>query len=189
MISRREFAAGAAALCTALQFGLFSRPLSAQSADAGVSPDLGALVDAWQVDGRRFAGVHFETFRAGVPDGSRRAYRDSECAELRRWREAARELLRSTARVMREPAHGRADVILKYHVLDRLSFTGAVDQEALFIGEGGHDWYLIVEREAKQAGLDINCFWRWGSDCYARIDGDRQSQQWAMIGKWREIEA
>ena len=90
---------------------------------------------------------------------------------------------------MHEPAHGRADVILKYHVLDRLSFTGAVDVEALFVEEGGNDWYLTVEREAKQASLDINRFWRWGSNCYARIDGDRQSPQWKLIAKWRAIEA
>lgn len=188
MISRREFAAGATALCTALQLGLFNRPLSAQSAEAGVSRYLAALVDGWEAEGRCFNDVHFETFRAGVPGGMRRAYQDSECTELRRWREAARELLQSTARVMREPAQGRADVILKYHVLDRLSFTGAVDVEALFIEEGGHDWYLIVEHEAKQACLDINYFWRWGSDSYARIDGDRQSPQWELITKWRAIE-
>ena len=57
------------------------------------------------------------------------------------WDTALAPLLERTARMMAEPAQSRADVILKYHVIDCFCGFRPVPNEAWFLA-GGHEWKI-----------------------------------------------
>jgi len=87
--------------------------------------------------------------------------------------------------VFLEPSRTRADVLLKYHVMDDLSGWRIVHDQDYIIAAGGGVWHRIVEREAEAFGLDLNYFWLWEAPLHAKIDGERNSQKWAAVSRWR----
>lgn len=175
MLSRRTFTL----LGTALMSAMTCRPswgarAFAIDVDGPASSRLAALGDAWEVAGRAYEVRRKATFHLehGAP-------------ELLAVKDAARVMLLAANDVFREPSRTRADVLLKYHVMDELGGFRVVHDSDAIIAAGGAQWHRIVEQEAETFGLDLNYFWLWEAPPHAKIDGKRNSPKWAAISRWR----
>ena len=185
MLTRRIFTAlGAAFALTAA-----CRPSSGARAasidgDGVVSPRLHVLADRWEAAGQEFERYRYAAFYMDMPSGVRRGYLMDE-PKLLALREATRAMYEAATEVFQERSRTRADVLLKYHVMDdALNWRFGGNTDAV-IAAGGATWHDIVDREATSFSLDLNPFWLWEASPYATIDGDRNSPRWAAISRWR----
>jgi hypothetical protein len=184
MITRRIFTAFGVAFATVAACGPSWGTRVFALDDGRISPRLHALGDAWEIAARAYEAQKFATFHEGVPKGGTRAYM-TEAPELVAWRASYRRLLAAGNDLFVEPSQTRADVILKYHIMDDLSSWRHVPDDNALIETGGVAWHRIVEREAEAFGLKLNFFWLWEAGPYAEIDGDRNSPAWAAVARWR----
>lgn len=185
MLTRRVFTAlGAAlALTAACRPSWGARAASVEGDDA-VSPRLSALADRWEAAGREFERCRHAAFYMDMPSGVRRGYLMDEPLLLA-LRDATRAMYEAANAVFQTPSRTRADVLIKYHVMDdALNWRFGGNTDAV-IAAGGATWHVIVAREAKAFGLDLNPFWLWEASPHATIDGDRNSPKWAAISRWR----
>jgi len=185
MLTRRTFTLLGATLVSAMA----CRPSWGARAvtideDGPVSPRLVALGDAWEVAGRAYEAQRHATFREGARDGTLRCY-DLDAPERIPVVRATRAMLTAADDVFLEPSRTRADVLLKYHVMDDLSGWRVVHDSDYIIAAGGVVWHRILEREAHAFGLDLNYFWLWEAPPHATIDGERNSPKWAAVSRWR----
>lgn len=184
-MTRRIFTAlGAAfAITAACRPSWGARVVSVDGEDA-VSPRLHVLADRWEAAGQEFERCRYAAFYWDMPTGVRRGYLMDE-PKLLALREATRAMYEAANEVFRERSRTRADVILKYHVMDdALNWRFGGNTDAV-IEAGGATWHVIVGREATAFGLDLNRFWLWEASPHATIDGDRNSPKWAAISRWR----
>lgn len=185
MLTRRIFTAlGAAfAITAASRPSCGARAVSVDGDDA-VSPRLHALADQWEAAGQEFERCRHAAFYMDMPPGVRRGYLMYE-PPLLALREATRAMYEAANEVFQERSRTRADVLLKYHVMDdALNWRFGGNMDAV-IAAGGASWHVIVGREAAAFGLDLNHFWLWEASPDATIDGDRNSPKWAAISRWR----
>ncbi len=185
MLTRRIFTAlGAAfAITAACRPSWGARGAAVDGADA-VSPRLTALADHWEAAGQEFERCRHAAFYIDIPSGVRRGYLMYE-PPLLALIEATRRMYEAANAVFQERSWTGADVLLKYHVMDdamNWRFGGNTDA---IIAAGGATWHIIVAREAKAFGLDLNAFWLWEASPDATIDGDRNSPKWTAISRWR----
>jgi hypothetical protein len=185
MLTRRIFTAlGAAFAITAACRPSWGARASAVDGTDTVSPRLSALADQWLAAGQEFDRCRHAAFYKDTPSGVRRGYLMDE-PPLLALREATRAMYEAANAVFQERSRTRADVLLKYHIMDdamNWRFGGNTDA---IIAAGGATWHIIVDREAKAFGLDLNAFWLWEASPDATIDGDRNSPKWAAISRWR----
>lgn len=185
MLTRRIFTAlGAAFAITAACRPTWGVRAASVDWDDTVSPRLTALADQWEAAGQEFERCRHAAFYVDMPTGVRRGYLSYEppllalIAATHRMYEAANE-------VFQERSRTRADVLLKYHVMDdALNWRFGGNTDAVIAADGA-TWHVIVDREAKAFGLDLNPFWLWEASPDAMIDGDRNSPKWAAISRWR----
>lgn len=175
MHTRRAFTM----LGTALMSAIACRPswgarAFAIDVDGPVSPRLSVLGDAWEVAGRAYEVRRKATFHL-----------EHDARELLAVKDAARVMLVAANQVFRELSRTRADVLLKYHVMDELGGSRVVHDSDAIMAAGGAQWHRIVEQEAQTFGLDLNYFWLWEAPPHARIDGERNSPKWVAISRWR----
>lgn len=185
MLTRRIFTAlGAAfAITAACRPSWGARAAAVDGADT-VSPRLTALADQWEAAGREFERCRHAAFYKDMPSGVRRGYLMYE-PPLLALIAATRAMYEAANEVFQERSRRGSDVLLKYHVMDdamNWRFGGNTDA---IIAAGGATWHIIVDREAKAFGLDLNAFWLWEASPDATIDGDRNSPKWAAISRWR----
>lgn len=185
MLTRRIFTVlGAAFAITAASRPSWGARAVAVDGDDAVSPRLLALGDGWEEAGRAFEAQRHVTYYKDMEPGIMRAY-STYAPELVALRDKTRAMLSVAAELFWEPSRSRADVLLKYHVIDDLCSWRVVHNEAAIIAAGGPWWHGIVEREAEVFGLHLNYFWLSEAPPYAEIDGDRNSPKWAAVGRWR----
>ncbi len=185
MLTRRIFTTlGAAFALTAAGRPSWGARAASIDGDAIVSPRLSALADIWEAAGKEFERHRHAAFYFDMPSGIRRGYLMDE-PKLLALREATRAMYEAATEVFQERSRTRADVLLKYHVMDdalNRRFGGNTDA---VIAAGGATWHVIVDREARSFSLDLNPFWLWEASPHATIDGDRNSPRWAAISRWR----
>lgn len=188
MLTRRSFTL----LGTALVSAMACRPswgarAFAADLDGPVSPRLVAFGDAWEVAGRAYEEQRYSSFHIWAAQGRTGSYGADDTPQQIAVRPATRAMLAAANDIFHEPSRTRADVLLKYHVIDDLCDRRIVHDQDYIAAAGGGVWHRIVEQEAEAFRLDLNYFWLWEAPPHAKIDGERYSPKWAAVSRWRTV--
>lgn len=180
MITRRTLTVGTGALATGIALGAFL-PRPAVAIEAGISPRLAALADAWKETWAAYHKVIGQAFATAQSNERPGIASDFKASPV--WLEPAQLSLAAALRVLDEPSHTRSDVILKYHVIDDLTGRWPVP-DWMWTAAHCSQRCRIVEHEAREFDLAINPFWLATASPFAEIDGDRDAPAWRDVERW-----
>lgn len=185
MLTRRLFTVlGTASLSALTLRPSWAMPARVAGGLGEVSPRLQRLADAWEATGQDYERCRQEAFFKYAPPMTMWGYIKG-APQFERWEQSYRAMLAAVNDVFNERSHTRADVILKYHVMDELASYRCVRNDDAIIEAGGACWHRILSREAERFALDLHPFWLGEGSPYAMIDGDRNSPKWAAVSRWR----
>lgn len=185
MLTRRLFTVlGAASLSVFALRPSWAVPASEDRGTWSVSPNLHGLADAWEATGLDYERCRHEAFFKNAPPMTMWGYIKG-APQFEQWEKSYRTMLAAVDDVFKEPSRTRADVILKYHVMDDLAGARCVRNDDAIIEAGGAYWHRILSCEAERFALDLHPFWLGEGSPYAMIDGDRNSPKWAVVSRWR----
>lgn len=185
MLTRRLFTAlGTASLSVFALRPSWAVPATEGQGAWSVSPRLHRLADAWEATGKEYERCRHEAFFKNAPPSTMWVYVKG-APQFVRFEQSYRTMLTAVNDVFNERSRTRADVVLKYHVMDELASYRCVRNDDAIIEAGGAYWHRILSREAERFALDLHPFWLGEGSPYAMIDGDRNSAKWEAVSRWR----